>query len=80
MIPGIMDWYTDQARKHVAMVEIGLQERDPLIHYRMDTEKVDHFLDFISSPIYTQDVPFGRRKLKLSGGENRDTECSAHGG
>ena len=31
---------------------------------------MDHFLDFISSPIYTQDVAFGTRKLKLSSGEH----------
>ena len=71
MIPGIMDWHIDQARKHVANVGIGVQEKgDPVICYRLDAEKVDHFLDFISSPIYTQDVAFSTRKLKLSSGED----------
>lgn len=31
MIPGLTDWRTDQARKHVAMVGVDVQEeRDPL--------------------------------------------------
>ena len=71
MIPGLTDWRIDQARKHVAVVGVGIQEeRDPVIRYRLDGEKVDHFLDFISSPIYARDVAFGTRKLKLSSGED----------
>lgn len=71
MIPGLTDWRIDQARKHAAMAGVGVQEeRDPVIRYRLNGDKVDHFLDFISSPIYIQDVAFGTRKLKMSTGED----------
>ena len=36
---------------------------------RLDPAKVDHFLDFISSPSFLQDVAYGKRNLKLSTGE-----------
>ena len=38
--------------------------------YQLDEEKVDHFLDFISSPHYLQNVAFGTRKLKMSTSES----------
>jgi len=34
----------------------------------LDPVKVDHFLDFISSPSFLQDVAYGTRYLKLSTG------------
>jgi len=40
------------------------------MHYRLEGEKVDHFLDFISSPHYLQDVAYGTRKIKMSSGES----------
>ena len=36
---------------------------------RLDPVKVDHFLDFISSPTFLQDVAYGTKTLKLSSGE-----------
>ena len=45
-------------------------EKEPLIRYRLDGEKVDHFLDFIRSPHYLQDVAYGTRKLNMSTGES----------
>ena len=35
---------------------------------RLDPVKVDHFLDFMSSPSFLQDVAYGTRNLKLSDG------------
>ena len=35
---------------------------------RLDTNKVDHFVDFINRPYFYQDVAFGTRKLSLSSG------------
>ena len=71
MIPGLTTWRIDQARKHAAVVGEGVsEEREPVIRYRLDGEKVDHFLDFISSPHYLQDVAYGTRKLKMSTGES----------
>ena len=70
MVPGLTTWRIDQARKHAAVVGKGVsEEREPVIRYRLDGEKVDHFLDFISSPHYLQDAAYGTRKLKMSTGE-----------
>ena len=70
MVPGLTKWRIDQARKHAVVVGEGVcEEREPVIRYRLDGEKVDHFLDFISSPHYLQDVAYGTRKLKTSTGE-----------
>ena len=46
------------------------EEREPVVRYGLDGEKVDHFLDFVSSPHYLQDVAYGTRKLKMSTGES----------
>ena len=71
MVPGLTTWRIDQARKHSAVVGEGVsEEREPVVRYRLDEEKVDHFLDFISSPHYLQDVAYGTRKLKMSTGES----------
>lgn len=57
MVPGLTTWRIDQARKHSAVVGEGIyEEREPVVRYRLDGEKVDHFLDFVSSPHYLQDV------------------------
>ena len=71
MVPGLTTWRIGQARKHSAVVGEGVsQETDTLVRYRLDEEKVDHFLDFITSPHYLQDVAYGTRKLKMSTGES----------
>ena len=42
----------------------------PVIHRcRLDPVKVDHFLDFISTPSFLQDVAYETKNLKLSDGE-----------
>ena len=67
MVPGLTTWRIYQARKHSATVGEGVyEEREPVVRYRLDGEKVDHFLDFITSPHYLQDVAYGTRKLKMS--------------
>ena len=71
MVPSLTTWRTDQARKHSATVGEGLyEEREPVVRYRLDGEKVDHFLDFISSPHYLQDVAYRTRNLKMSTDES----------
>ena len=71
MVPGLATWRIDQAKKHSAVVGKGVsEEREPVVRSRMDGEKVDHFLDFLSSPQYLQDVAYGTRKLKMSTGES----------
>ena len=71
MVPGLTTWRIDHVRKHSATVGEGVyEEREPVVCYRLDGEKVDNFLDFISSPHYLQDVAYGTRKLKMSTGES----------
>ena len=71
LVPGLTTWRTDQARKHAVVVGAGHSEvREPVMRYRLEGEKVDHFLDFISSPHYLQDVAYGTRKIKMSSGES----------
>ncbi|CAH3107506.1 unnamed protein product, partial [Porites lobata] len=70
LVPGLTTWRIDQARKHAVVVGAGHSEvREPVMRYRLEGEKVDHFLDFISSPHYLQDVAYGTRKIKMSFGE-----------
>ena len=70
LVPGLTTWRIDEARKHAVVVGAGHSEvREPVMRYRLEGEKVDHFLDFISSPHYLQDVAYGTRKIKMSSGE-----------
>ena len=69
-IPGLTKWRIDEARKHAFRTSPGHMIDPPVIHRcRLDPVKVDHFLDFISSPSFLQDVAYGTKNLKLSDGE-----------
>jgi hypothetical protein len=57
---------------HIYSSTIGTaepEEKEPVVRYRLPQEKLDHFLDFTSSPRFLQDVAYGTRHLKLSTGE-----------
>ena len=70
MIPGLTVWRIDQARKHAAAVGAGVNEEgQSVVCYRLDSQKLDHFLDFISCPHYIQDVAYGTKKLQMLTGE-----------
>ena len=70
MIPGLTKWRIDEARKHAFKNKPGQPIEPPTLQRtRLDPAKVDHFLDFISSPSFLQDVAYGTRHLKLSTGE-----------
>lgn len=70
IIPGLTKWRIDEARKHAALAGPGRAVELPTIHRcRMDPAKVDHFLDFLKSPSFLQDVAYGTKFLKLSTGE-----------
>ena len=73
MIPGLTKWRIDQARKHAALVGPGKPNELPeILRTRLDPVRVDHFVDFIVSPHYLQDVTFGTKFLKLSNGEKME--------
>ena len=64
MIPGLSKWRVDQVRQHV------IHSGQGIFCTRIDTAKVDHFLNFIAWPDLLQDVAFGTKNLKLDSGEN----------
>ena len=69
-IPGLTKWRIDEARKHAFCTSPGhIIELPVLQRSRLDPVKVDHFLDFISSPSFLQDVAYGTKTLRLSNGE-----------
>ena len=45
------------------------EEWQPVVHYRLDSQKLDHFLEFTGCPHYIQDVVYGTKKLQMSTGE-----------
>lgn len=68
-IPGVTKWRIE-ARKHAFRTSPGRIIVPPALHRcRLDPVKVDHFLDFISSPSFLQDVAYGTKTLRLSDGE-----------
>ena len=72
-IPGLTKWRIDEARKHAFIASPGKLIDPPVLQRcRLEPVKVDHFLDFISSPCFLQDVAYGTKTLKLSNGEKID--------
>ena len=70
MIPGLSVWRIDRARSHSSTIGTAEpEEKEPVVRYRLPQEKLDHFLDFTSSPRFLQDAAYGTRHLKLSTGE-----------
>ena len=71
LIPGLSKWRIDEARKHAFQTKPG-QPIDPprITRCRLDAVKVYHFLDFLSSPSFLQDVAYGTRTLKLVSGQS----------
>lgn len=69
-IPGLTKWRIDEARKHALVTSPGQFIGPPVLHQcRLHPVKVDHFLDFIASPTFLQDVAYGTKTLKLSSGQ-----------
>lgn len=70
LIPGLTTWRIDEARRHASLVGPGkLVELRPISRTRLDMKKVDHFVEFASSPLFLQDVAYGTKHLKLTTGE-----------
>ena len=70
LLPEITKYQLFQAKKH--LISYGRGQPLPAIpKYRVSVTlpKIDHFIGFISSPHFVQDVAHGTRTLKLSSGE-----------
>ena len=73
LVPGLTKFRIDKARKHAFQTKPGeLIEPPTITRSRLDPAKVDHFLDFISSPSFLQDVAYGTKTLKLSNGNSSE--------
>ena len=60
----------DEARKHTFRISPGHIIEPPVLQRcSLDPVKVEHFLDFISSPSFLQDIAYGTKTLRLSDGE-----------
>ena len=70
LLPEITKYQLFQAKKHLISRGRG-QPLPPVPKYRVSVTlpKVDHFIGFISSPHFVQDVAHGTCTLKLSSGE-----------
>ena len=68
IISGLTKWRIDKVRKHTFH---NKQQIEPpqIKRSRLHPAKVDHFLDFVSSASFLQDVKYGTKKLKLSDGD-----------
>ena len=63
-------WRINETRKHAALVRPGKPLDVPRVNRKkLDPVKVDHFIDFVSSPNYLQNVAYGTKTIKLTNGE-----------
>ena len=71
LIPGLSRYRFTAARRHRLQHGIGapVPQKALVVRERVDPARLEHFIDFITSQHVIQDLPFGRRKLKLSSGE-----------
>ena len=74
LIPGLSTYKFTEARRHGLHYGVGAAAPKPAkaIRERVDPSQIEHFIEFITSQHVIQDLPFGRRKLKMSTGEQID--------
>ena len=69
LIGGLTVYKIDSARKHAQSHGPGSYIAPPKItRMRLSKGKIQHFIEFISAPMYLQTVGFGSKHLKLSSG------------
>jgi hypothetical protein len=70
LIPGVTISMIDQARKRAIDVGAGASFLPTqLTRQKMDMTKAEHFVEFMLSPAFTQDVAFGTKNLKFDSGD-----------
>ena len=74
LIQGITQCRYYIAQKHALYYGAALPvEPTNTTRARMDLEKLDNFMEFITSPHIVKDLPYGEKKIKLSTGETIST-------
>ena len=74
LLPNLTAYEFSMARLHEMKFGRGMREpiQTNVPRDRVAPEKLDHFLDFVTSSHVIQDLPFGMKKVKLSSGEVLD--------
>ena len=74
LLPSLTEYEFSMARLHKLKFGRGIREvnESQVPRYRVAPEKLDHFLDFVTSSHVIQDLPFGTKSFKLSSGEVLD--------
>lgn len=68
-IPDLTEYRFYSAKKHGEEHGYGLPAPNTTSHrQKMDTNKLDNFLNFITSSHIVKDLPFEERKIKLTNG------------
>ena len=73
-IPSVTEYKFAMARRHKIQYGRGVPlplQKSPRM--RVETDQLDHFITFITSPHVIQDLPFGERYLHLSSGKVLET-------
>lgn len=78
-IPGLSE-YRFKIARHPALqygrgAEVSVM-KSPRLH--IELSQLDHFLDYVTSPRVTQDLPFGQCHLRLSSGQVLETPNVIH--
>ena len=69
-IPNLSRYRFTVARKHILAHGRGVPDiSQRRTRMAVPQAKLDHFLDFITSPLIIQDLPFGEKSIKLSSKE-----------
>lgn len=71
IIPGLSRYRYTAARRHCLEHGAGTEITNAAVNVRerINPAQLEHFIEFITSQHVLQDLPFGRRKLKLSSSE-----------
>ena len=70
VVPGLTKFRIGEARKHAFQTKPGEPIEPPTITTtRLDPTKVDHYIHFVYSSSFLQDVGYGTKTLKPSSGE-----------
>ncbi|XP_068707421.1 zinc finger protein 721-like [Montipora foliosa] len=68
-IPDLSQWCSTEAKRHCLVYGLRRQPIQSLSSRRrtvLSTDKIEHFVSFITSPQVIQELPFGEKTIKLS--------------
>jgi hypothetical protein len=70
IIPGLTSYAISAARQHAEDIGVGADiPAKTIIRSRLSEDQVDHFLDFLSDPMYLKTCSYGSREITLSSGD-----------